>query len=263
MIAAHTRSAPLNYRPACWTTVLVLMLGACEDAGSGSDGAAPDAGLFDGALARDAGSPGPDLSTAKTITGVAASYTLASSNTLAYGLALDDKLTPHRLYVADYNDNKIYVYGVVPQALALRAGESFSTSGLHKEFVQPRGLAFAREGSKRLLYAVTSNDPDKDGAFLSHLWRVDLDANSVDRLSLGQWALGLAGPEVFGLAFRGGRAYISYDTSKLTGVAQVRRGILRLRVSEGSAPDNWWTRAKQGDKAERTGGRCREEREAV
>ncbi len=236
-----------------WLVVLALTLAACEDAGVAL---APDAGMADGAPADlrldgvtgDTG-PGPDLSTATTITGVAAVFTLAPANTLAYGLAHDDKATPHRLYVSDYNDHKVYVYGVGAKALALRAGESFSTSALHKDFVAPRGLALAREGGRRLLFAVTSSDTDKDGLFHSRLWRVDLDKGTVDYLDLVQNVMGLSGAEAFGLAHRGGRLLVSYDTSKLKGVAQVRRGILRLRVSEGAAPDNWWTRAKNGDKA--------------
>ena len=59
---------------------------------------------------------------------MAASYTLAAANTLAYGLALDDQATPPRLYVADSADHKIYVYGVGAKALALRTPESFSTT---------------------------------------------------------------------------------------------------------------------------------------
>ena len=233
--------------------IALALLTACEDTG-----ATPDAGVRDGAgadtsrdsssVSRDAAT-GPDLSTATTVTGVAASYTLAAGNTLAHGLALDPKASPRRLYVADSADHKIYVYGVGPKALTLRAAESFSTTALHKELTAPRGLAFAREAGKRLLFVVTSADADKDKVWRSYLWRVDLDGETASRVALDQPTLGMAGAEAFGAAYNDGRVLVSYDTSRLKGADQVRRGILRLRVQQGASLDNWWTRAQAGDKA--------------
>jgi hypothetical protein len=183
------------------------------------------------------------------ITDVEATYPLAAGNAEAWGLAYDELASPDRLYVSDISADRIFVYAVDATGLTSLAGEGLDTTSLHPDFIAPRGLAHGRYGGAEYLYALTSEDPDGDGVFSSRLWRVDLGTLVTDFIDLDRDAFGLQGREVSGLAYHGGRAFIAYDTSNLPSLAeQVQRGILKLRVYETGAPNDWWSRASGGDR---------------
>ena len=81
-------------------------------------------------------------------------------------------------------------------------------------FVEPRGLAYARYNGRRYLYALTSRGSiygvsDRD----SRLWRIDLSGSTptIAWIDLTVAAFGIENHEVFGLAYDGGRVFISYD----------------------------------------------------
>jgi|GEM_PF-767839 hypothetical protein len=176
-------------------------------------------------------------------TTVIKSYPLAPDNRQAFGLAYERSAGPSRLYVSDTQDNKIYVYRAQAGNL-VDTGMDINTVQLAKAFIAPRGLAFAKEGNNRFLYALTSNDTNGDGHFANHLWRVDLRTMAADPVNLNASAYEIDGRELFGLAYNSGRVYISYDSSNFaTAADQVRRGILRLRVGGAFR----WARAKKGD----------------
>ncbi len=218
-------------------------------------------GLLDGAPQPDAatppadqGPPGADASTAPptgAITGVVKTFTLGASHTLGYGLAYDAHVTPHRLYAADFSDNKIYAYDVSADALKPNPAADIDTKSLGAAFTGPRGLATARVNGARVLFALTSADPDGDKSFSSRLWKVTLGPGkpTADSLDLAPSAFGVEGAEVFGLAYRAadGVLHISYDTSKLASATQqVRRGILRLRVGPKKSGGDHWADARAG-----------------
>lgn len=173
------------------------------------------------------------------------SYTLSPGNDTPYGLAYDDSLKPPRLYVSDYQHNTIQIYRVGSGQLA-NVGTVINTDQLATDFKGPRGLAFGSVDRTRFLYALTSNDVDGDGAFANRLWRIDVANLATDSIDLNAPAFEIDGREVFGLAYRSGRVYVSYDTSGIADPVQaVRRGILKLRVADGS--NYWWNLTKAGN----------------
>lgn len=180
---------------------------------------------------------------------VLATWPLAAGNTAAWGLAFRGGPT-QRLYVADENDNEIYVYQRTATGLVELPSEHVFTSALDADFTAPRGVAFEPFGGTPYLYVLTSHDgklaappaPDRD--YASRLWRVDLDTNAVDWLDLDHPNFGIVGLPVHGLEVAGGFAYVSYDTTPLTAVEEpARKGILRLRVAVDAAS---WSRARRG-----------------
>jgi hypothetical protein len=222
-----------------WFLFTVALALSCSDGEGAVDSGGPGRDLaLDSQPARDS-LPAPDsahtpdagVPPTGAITGLVKTYTLGASHTLGYGLAYDADSTPHRLYAADFYDNKIYAYEVGEAALKPLPSADIDTSKLDIVFIDPRGLAYAREGSARVLWAVTS--AHTTSGYKSTLWKITLGAGGppVEEYDLSHSYYGLQGQEVFGLAHMDGTLLLSYDTSRLASAAdKVRRGILRLKV---------------------------------
>lgn len=197
----------------------------------------------------------PALSSAQEPAGtVLATWSLAASNTVAWGLAFRGGPT-QRLYVADEYDDEIYVYQRTATGLVELPGEHVFTAALHAEFTAPRGVAFEAFGGTPYLYVLTSHageltsPPAPDRDYASRLWRIDLDTSAVDWLSLDRPSFGIRGLPVHGLEVADGLAYVSYDTTPLTAAEEpARKGILKLRVAVDAAS---WGRARRGFAAPR------------
>jgi len=174
---------------------------------------------------------------------------LDPANTRPYGLAYCTHLAAPALYVSDSSGDMIYAY-TLQGPFSNLPGSNLATTALHGGFIAPRGLAYDQYDGFHVLYAVTSNDYDSDGDYTSRLWRVDLDTLATAWLDLDDAAFGIAGREMFGLACRDGHVLVSYDTTDGASEAwEVQHGIVELKVREQNAPNNWWTRAGQGDSA--------------
>lgn len=231
----------LSHRLILLTATLALACGGgaeVPDAGPnpGLDLAADTVPALDIKLSPDASAPATGA-----ITGLVKTYPLGASHTQGYGLAYAPDVTPNRLYAADFNDHKIYVYEVGEAALRPLATADIDTRALDPKFSGPRGLAYARLGTIRTIFVLTSADPDKDKKFTSTLWQITLGNGSpwVKSQDLGSAALGLNGAEVFGLAYRAQQnlLLLSYDTSPRTSAKeQVRNGILKLKVGATFTP---------------------------
>lgn len=152
----------------------------------------------------------------------------------AFGLAYRDDVTPHRLLVADYREHRIHSYERVAGRLVELPAETIHTDALAAGFVNPRGLAYAAP----YLYAVTSNDPDEDGTFSTRLWRIHLDdpRRPVSTIDLSSGRCGLRGRRAFGLGADGTYLYLAYDTTGMGELAELQRGILRLRIAAPALP---------------------------
>jgi len=210
-----------------------LALACSDDPGQLDSGALPSDLSLDGPPVDSALAPDAGAAPTGAITGVVATYTLGASHTMGYGLAYDPDSTPHRLYASDYDGHKIYAYEVGETALTPLPSADLDTKSLESGFIAPRGLAYAKVGGKRTLFALTSRDLHNDGLFTSHLWWVDLSSGKPTAIGtdLSKAAFGLKETEVFGLAHRGGELLVSYDTSRFTSDKdQVRRGILRVKL---------------------------------
>jgi hypothetical protein len=183
------------------------------------------------------------------IGGLVASYPLLAGNNDAYGLTYDDRTTPRRLLVSDRYDNRIRTYEIGAAGLTYVAGANIETDALHPEFLGPRGIAIGRDGARTYLYVLTSNAPGPAGlAYDSRLWRIDLDdirPETTDQVNLNQSGLWTRGRKVYDVAYFGGLLYLSYDASDIAVPFRYDHGILRLKVTEGASPANYWTRLKR------------------
>ncbi len=168
----------------------------------------------------------------------------------AYGLAFDSGSSPHRLYVSDNTEDRIYAYEVDGEQLWPLPSAGLATNQLDPSFIAPRDLAFAWHGPEPYLYALTNgiSGSVNQRQRPSRLWKVNLSNHEVDHIDLDCPAFGIEGLEVFGLAQHSGRMYLSYDTSDLPSAKeQVSQGILVLRVADDDLHQQWWSKAKACD----------------
>ncbi|MBN1911052.1 MAG: transglutaminase domain-containing protein [Pirellulales bacterium] len=159
-----------------------------------------------------------------------------------------------RLYVlndVENNDDgkakagdEIQVYGYNPTGPELKLVQSFRVpvdpiAGKH--LTSGRGLAFAEQSGRRVLYTLESQsngskDADGKANFTSRLWRIDCtdpDKARVQTVDLNQDTFDLRGAQVFDVACdRRGRIFITFDDSKRPAslTEQRARGILRFQA---------------------------------
>ena len=177
------------------------------------------------------------------------------------GIAFDDN--SEKLFVLNDVDNdadgdgliekgeEIQIYSYDQAAATLSLDSSFTVpiaSDTRQVLTNARGLTFAEEQGRRILYTLSSRHgatKDADGKvnFYSHLWRIDLTNPKqveVETVDLIQDVFDLRGAEVFDVACDSrGRIFISFDAVK--GAAnlgeQRARGVLRFRAQDGAYLD--------------------------
>lgn len=112
--------------------------------------------------------------------------------------------------------------------------------------VEARGLAFAREHGRRVLYFAAWRAGDATG--FARLWRWDLDLDRTGHVDLRQAAFDLGGGEVTGVAYADGHADVAFDAGAYADATlRVRRGVLRLRVgSTGEGGGAAWIALQTG-----------------
>lgn len=164
-------------------------------------------------------------------------YTLSSENTRVSGVAFDD-VSPEapRLFVLD-RSRKVFCYKLDQKPeegideLELVEARELPKREDGSDVTGPRGLAFAVEGGRGVLYFLNWVAPDQKA--VSELWRVSLSdgrSRSVD-LSLHPFRIG--DRETLGVAHHRGRLFVCFDAS---GYAdhdlRVHRGIIQLKWSQ-------------------------------
>lgn len=119
--------------------------------------------------------------------------------------------------------------------------------------IEARGLAFAREHGRRVLYFAAWRTGDATG--FARLWRWDLDLDRTSHVDLRQAAFDLGAGEVTGVAYADGHVDVAFDAGAYADpTLRVRRGVLRLRVgSAGEGGGAAWIALQTGAVTTATG----------
>ncbi len=173
-------------------------------------------------------------------------YALADENTDVRGLAFDDRsVDTRRLFVLD-RSGKIFVYRFdqdEQQADEPPPTRAAAVTDLHLEethdlpsvagssgLVSPRGLAFAVEGGREVLYFL--NWCGSQGAPISQLWRYELGDAVSAHVDLSLHVFRIGDREALDLAYDDGQLLVSFDASGYPDAnLRVRRGIIRITWS--------------------------------
>ena len=165
------------------------------------------------------------------------SYTLAPENQNILGMTFDEisKEAP-RLFVMD-KCGKIFVYGLDKEDADGFKGFSLKeTIGLPmgedgKPINAPRGLAFALENNKPILYFLNWDDSEPD--VVSELWRYDFFDKIAKSRNLSFYVFRIGDRELQGLTYLNGKLFVSFDASNYLGNdLRVKRGIIQLEWNQ-------------------------------
>lgn len=159
------------------------------------------------------------------------------------GLAYDGTSSPNpSLYVLDKNariHQHEYVFKPQEKLDELRLLNSIeipaSEDGI--KVSAPRGLAVALNEGNRFFYLLEWQGPKK--GFISRLWRFDQNQNKAEFIDLSYFQYRIGDREIYGLAVKDNRVYISFNTSAYADLNTiVRRGIFMLKweFGEGRKP---------------------------
>ena len=164
-------------------------------------------------------------------------YTLASANQAIRGLAVDQVSgSSPRLFVLD-GSGKIFTYQWqqepakgIDELTLLKAHDLPALTGKQRP-ASPRGLAFAVEGDRPVLYFL--NWGNAGGQVTSQLWRVDLERRNAVMANLSLYDFRIGAREVLDVACDENTLLVSFDGSGYTDSnLRVRRGIIRLKWDE-------------------------------
>ncbi|MBN2508418.1 MAG: transglutaminase family protein [Verrucomicrobia bacterium] len=166
-------------------------------------------------------------------------YSLAAENTEVRGLAWDESASASpRLLVLDQS-GKVFAYerrrGESPDSdtLSLRRTHDVSAAVGASNLTNPRGLCFAVENGRRVIYFADWN-PSPPGP-RSRLWRYVLgEAAASLSADLSRHPFRMGDREVYDLACEDGVLWVSYDASGHADPnLRVQRGILRIQGKQG------------------------------
>ncbi|NQT12144.1 MAG: hypothetical protein HQ582_05325, partial [Planctomycetes bacterium] len=165
-------------------------------------------------------------------------YTLAAENGEIRGLDVDDfaPKTP-RLLVLD-RSCKVFIYQL-PRDRDQAAGELKLARALELPkgddggpLESPRGLAFAREDGREVVYFLNWHVFEEEGKknVKSQLWRLDLEDRTSTCVDLSRYPFRIGDREVLDLACDNGKLLVSFDASAYTSHnLRVQRGIVQLQ----------------------------------
>lgn len=167
-------------------------------------------------------------------------YNLAAENTEVRGLAFDEvSADAPRLFVLDAA-GKIFIYkprldaksGIDELELLGVAGLPMKEDG--RPIESPRGLAFAQEGGKDVVYFL--NWANSGRLKVSELWRYRLADRTYSSINLSLYPFKIGEREVLDIAYDSGKILVSFDASGYKDQnLRVRRGIIRLEWNQAYA----------------------------
>jgi len=172
-------------------------------------------------------------------------YTLADPNTELRGLAFDD-VSPEapRLLALD-RSGKVFVYRLhrdpaqAVDALKLSGQFELPRDGEATLPASPRGLAYAREDGRSVVYFLDWQSPgeeEEQGDRRSRLWRFDVDESTAAPVDLSLYVYRIGDREPFDLAYDRGNVLVCFDASGYADQnRRVQRGIAELRWNEADA----------------------------
>ena len=162
-------------------------------------------------------------------------YTLARDNTEIRGLAFDN-ISPEapRLFVLDCS-GKIFIYKLNQKAnhdeLKLLDTYDLPKKG-DAPLNSPRGLAFALNDGKPILYFLNWDDSVKE--VKSQLWRCDFKNKVFTDINLTWYPFRIGHREVLDLTIDHGKILICFDASGYKdNDLRVSRGIIQLKWNQG------------------------------
>jgi hypothetical protein len=166
--------------------------------------------------------------TAECIGDTVSIFDLGQSNTY-YGLAIKDQWINEELYVSDYYNSLINIYGFDIWTGDIEFKNTIDISGVLSYPLDIAYRYYPDDGGTSFLFVLTSNDENQDSMVDPRLYRFNLD--DISKVAYVELSAYIGNNAVYGLACDDEFVYISYNTdSILDDNLRNQSGIIRFKA---------------------------------